>query len=207
MFSSRFFSCQFSVLFWLEVTGLRSGCRICSSDLPLTDWDMTAQPISRRAFFTGSVRPAEVASLRPPWLSADRLSGCTACGACVSACPETVIKPDAAGRPIVDFSINGCTFCGECASACPENLFRPLDTPPWNAVVSVAASCFLQSGISCQLCTDFCDADALQYDLSVRPVGALRIVHDACTGCGMCVGACPAGAISVVADPALELSE
>jgi ferredoxin len=59
--------------------------------------------------------PAQTA--RPvPWSVAidDR---CTACGACLSTCPEHALLP-AARRPLVVDA--RCTGCGECVEICPR---------------------------------------------------------------------------------------
>lgn len=154
---------------------------------------MTAPAINRRAFLRGATLPDRL----PPWVSAKALSHCTSCAECVAACPEEIISISRSGYPSVDFSHTGCTFCGACADACPEDVFGSTQDPAWDAEVRVSDDCLLKSGVSCQLCTDFCDAEALQFDLSIRPSGGLVIQLQDCTGCGMCVGACPTNAISV----------
>lgn len=41
---------------------------------------------------------------------------CTACGACIAACPFGAIVPDDVGRPLV------CVYCGVCARYCPHDV-------------------------------------------------------------------------------------
>jgi electron transport complex protein RnfB len=41
---------------------------------------------------------------------------CTACGACISTCPERALAP-AARKPSVNDSL--CTACGDCIEVCP----------------------------------------------------------------------------------------
>ncbi|MEO3416655.1 ferredoxin-type protein NapF [Roseovarius sp. CAU 1744] len=152
--------------------------------------------MNRREFLRGRPR-SDPSPHRPPWVSAQSLLQCTSCNACVSACPESILALDGAGMPKVDFSNTGCTFCGDCATACTESVFDHEREPAWRVSLTISDGCLLTSGVSCQLCTDFCDTDALALDLSQRPVGALRIDQSRCTGCGMCIGACPVTAITL----------
>ncbi|SLN12776.1 ferredoxin-type protein [Roseovarius albus] len=157
---------------------------------------MPTSAISRRDLFRGAASKPKPVN-RPPWVEQEALSRCTSCSDCVSACPEGILSLDDKHLPKVDFSSTGCTFCGDCAAACSEGVFGETEGPPWKVRLNVTNKCLLQSGITCQVCTDYCDANALRFDLSQRPVGALVIDNDNCTGCGMCVGACPVSAISV----------
>mgnify|MGYP002332841250 CR=1 FL=1 len=141
--------------------------------------------------------------MRPPWSSEQSIhDGCTSCGACLKACPESILVPGPAGTPKVDFSRGGCIFCGDCAEVCPEvgTIFAPRNDHPWSAqgglVAQINDGCMLSLGISCQICTDSCEVEALRLDLSVRPVGRIVLDTDACTGCGACVETCPEQAIT-----------
>jgi NAD-dependent dihydropyrimidine dehydrogenase PreA subunit len=49
-----------------------------------------------------------------PTLYPDR---CTACGLCLSACPEGVLALEA-GRPVFARPL-ACTYCGACEMVCP----------------------------------------------------------------------------------------
>ena len=159
---------------------------------------MGARTLSRRDFFRNPGATAPDPVPRPPWITDDSLARCTSCGDCVAACPENILTADEAGRPVVDFSSTGCTFCGDCAGACDADVFGDPAAPGWDAMIAVDGKCLLAKGISCQLCTDFCDHDALGFDVMARrPVGALVVTADNCTACGMCIGACPVGAISI----------
>jgi ferredoxin len=44
----------------------------------------------------------------PPGHFEDR---CTRCGACVDACPESILRRGSGGFPTVDFTASACTFC------------------------------------------------------------------------------------------------
>ena len=57
---------------------------------------------------------------------------CTACGACVLACPEKLIKVSSLRDPETkkkvltefDFDIGRCMFCGLCEEACPPDCLK-----------------------------------------------------------------------------------
>jgi ferredoxin len=79
---------------------------------------MIPKPVGLGAASLGAaalVSPGDRA--RPtPWSVAidDR---CTACGACLSTCPEHALLP-AARRPVV--VAERCSGCGECVEICPR---------------------------------------------------------------------------------------
>ncbi len=47
---------------------------------------------------------------------------CTACDACVNACPAAAIAKDAGGHPVVDMA--ECITCAKCLRACPVNALQ-----------------------------------------------------------------------------------
>ena len=142
---------------------------------------------------------------RPPWTSETRIrEHCTSCGDCLKACPEGILVAGPAGTPTVDFSIGACTFCAACADVCGEDVFHSTDQHPWTIKAHISPSCFLDEGIACRSCADACETDALAFDLRAGSVGLMRIVEDNCTGCGACVGSCPADAIVIGAPRVME---
>ncbi|MEO1249488.1 MAG: ferredoxin-type protein NapF, partial [Pseudomonadota bacterium] len=122
---------------------------------------------------------------------------CTSCGDCVSACPEQILATGPAGTPVVDFTKGPCTFSYACADACERSVFAARQSVPWDAQVSIANTCLLTGGVSCQSCTDACDDAALRFDFRSGLAGSILIDLDRCTGCGACVSICPVDAISV----------
>ena len=135
---------------------------------------------------------------RPPWTDEAAIrQSCTACGECITACPEGILLAGPAGTPALDFNTGACTFCGACAEACGEAVFRDTSEKPWSLVVSLSNACLLRNGVSCRTCTDACDEDALRFNLRAGPVGTIEIDAASCTGCGACVGICPTFAITL----------
>lgn len=135
---------------------------------------------------------------RPPWTTEATIRAkCVSCDACILACPTDILVHGRAKTPVVDFQKGECTFCRACADVCPETLFLPAEAAPWALIAEVSQGCLLTAGISCQLCTDACEVEALRLDLSHRPVGRIEVAEDACTGCGACVAMCPEAAITV----------
>lgn len=146
----------------------------------------------RRSFFTGD---REIV-VRPPWSTEQSVKdNCTSCGACIEACPEGILVPGPAKTPIINFTENACSFCQKCVSVCDENVFSDVSDAPWALKANIQSNCMLKLGISCQICADACLDDALKFDMSQAPSGAMLIDQTACTGCGACLSVCPAGAI------------
>ena len=56
----------------------------------------------------------------------------------------------------------------------------------------------MSAGVVCQICRDVCPEEgAIRFELAYRNAPQPRVEPDACTGCGACVGTCPAAAITV----------
>lgn len=156
----------------------------------------------RRGFLRGAVDPdhRQATARRPPWaLTPDGVftDRCTRCGDCVAACPRQVLKVGDGGYPEIVFASQGCSLCGECSRACPTGAIGSVDGAAFAWRVQVADTCLAQRGIECRLCGDACDTRALRFVPARGGIAQLRIVRDACTGCGDCVAPCPVGAIAL----------
>ena len=160
---------------------------------------MATGGLSRRELLFGR-DAAPAPPLRPPWALAESafVEACTRCDACLAACPERVLARDAAGRPVFDPQLGECTFCGACADACaPGALHRAPAAAPWRLRALVSERCLGRQGVVCFRCEDACPEQAV-----LRPRGRLAGIEvdaDRCSGCGACVGVCPAGALQLQA--------
>jgi ferredoxin-type protein NapF len=158
----------------------------------------------RRSLLRGKVRDASAADVttppRPPWSRPEQafLARCTRCDACITACPQTVLKRGDGGFPQIDFSRNGCSLCGDCARACPTGAIDPVAVPlafRWR--IQVADSCLARRGVECRVCGDACDARALRFVPARGGIAQLQVDAAACTGCGECLPVCPVAALSL----------
>lgn len=137
---------------------------------------------------------------RPPWAIAEHafVQICDRCGDCVDACPEQVLVYGRGDYPEIDFSRGGCTFCGKCVDACERGGLQAGAPHPWRSRAFIAATCRANRGTPCTRCGDTCPAGAIGFRPQVGHAAAVPILEEMlCTGCGACVSACPAAAISV----------
>ncbi|CAA7621681.1 Ferredoxin [Magnetospirillum sp. SS-4] len=161
-------------------------------------------PMSRRALFGRRTAKAAPAGHRPPWSSSAFDAACDSCGDCIKACPEAILAGDAAGRPVLVLDRGGCTFCGACDVACQprEGRSAAIDRAALAEgaralplLAELGGACISIQGVSCRLCGDPCDPRAIRFRPMVGGRVLPEISAETCTGCGVCVSACPVGAI------------
>ncbi|MBM3260058.1 MAG: hypothetical protein FJY99_09970 [Candidatus Sericytochromatia bacterium] len=155
-----------------------------------------------------AARPAppptpERTRLRPPGARDEpefqRLCGRS--GSCVAACPFRVLEQDAEGRPVLrDPRAAPCAMCPDmpCIAACGSGAlaWQPRSLRRIGLVRVEPDHCVVSKGTPCVACATACrEARAI----TPGPDGLPLVLADACTGCGSCLGACPAEG------PALEL--
>ncbi len=158
-----------------------------------------SQMTSRRAFLSARILREDRDAIRPPGADASGFADvCSRCEDCASACPEDIITFDNSGFPVLDLSAVGCTLCGDCAEACPTPALLPERVAewPWRAQIE-AASCLSMNGVSCRVCQDNCEQDAILFRLQLGGRAEPALDTEACIGCGSCSAACPAGAIAM----------
>ena len=163
--------------------------------------------LARRDLFRGRFgRPTEVRALRPPTArdEASFRAACDGCLACVTACPEKVIRLDRDHRPILQFTHGECTFCGLCADACPTDALVREGARPWTAKASIGAKCLALGGVHCRSCGDACPTTAIRFAPRVDGRFLPALADATCNGCGACVGICPVGAVQINVGPSRE---
>ncbi len=153
---------------------------------------------NRRAFLSARMLRRKSDVIRPPGAIEDRFDDlCSACGDCAQACPEEIIAFGQDGYPFVQLQTSPCTFCGECARSCATGALEVdhMDAWPWRA--RVENTCLSLNGVSCRVCHDSCDHDAIRFKLQLGGRAQPVLDRDACAGCGACAASCPAGAIAL----------
>ena len=154
---------------------------------------------NRRRFLGLWKSPVTLNVLRPPGAVAEDLlaSKCIRCGRCVEVCPYKSIFPlDArsgiwAGTPLIDVVSIPCYLCMQCVHVCPTGTLTPVgqsDVRMGTAVVDRYLCITWRGEALCRTCYNSCPFKdkAIHLD-ELRPVVDPR--H--CTGCGICVHACP----------------
>lgn len=133
---------------------------------------------------------------------------CTACHACVAACPNGVIKPasfeygiDGIMLPILKYDRKYCSYeCNLCSQTCPHGALEHISleekkkTQIALAVYDPSTCVIIQDGVNCGACSRSCPAGAIEMkENPVVPGQFLPSVNSSlCIGCGACEYACPA---------------
>lgn len=141
---------------------------------------------------------------------------CTACHACVAACPNKIIKPasfeygiDGIMLPTIKYSKKYCSYeCNACAQTCPHGALQHLTLEEKQhtqiaTAVYEPSNCIVNSeGFKCGACAKNCPVGAIQMTETASESGIFLPVIDSskCIGCGACEYACPAlpKAISII---------
>ncbi|TSA19823.1 MAG: ferredoxin-type protein NapG [Betaproteobacteria bacterium] len=155
---------------------------------------------------------AQPFALRPPGAlpEADFNAACIKCGQCVIDCPPLILKLQPAGgllpvgTPYFEPRTGACVMCPDipCMKACPTGALSPAlkrieDARMGLAVIDIE-NCLSYKGLRCEICHRECPIKGKAITLELHPRQTSKhamfipIVHsDACTGCGICVKACP----------------
>lgn len=124
---------------------------------------------------------------------------CTGCGDCIEACPYNTLFPVYDSKleknfPYLDPNMNACMMCFDfpCINACEENALKPLkkkETLKLGQAKPLIEHCInTRTGKdTCNVCRTSCPVEnVVSYNKNFQP----RFSKD-CTGCGICVQACP----------------
>lgn len=142
----------------------------------------------------------------------DFLKRCTACGACISACPTSVLTGSTNQYglrhslvPILDFDRAFCSFdCVKCTGLCPTNALRPLTlsekrTSPIGRARVNPSNCMLYvNGTNCNVCVKVCPKRAVSIILDANSRKVPIIEPELCIGCGKCSHFCPSEPYSAI---------
>ena len=133
---------------------------------------------------------------------------CTACHACVAACPNNIIKPasfeyglDGIMLPTINYSKNSCKYsCNTCSQVCPHGALEHISLEEKQhtrialATYDQTSCVVVTDGVKCGACSKRCPADAIQMKENPVVPGQFlpNIDTDKCIGCGACMDVCPA---------------
>jgi ferredoxin len=144
-------------------------------------------------------------------------SHCTACHACIAACPSRIISP-AVGEyglgglllPVVHYDRHFCGFnCNKCSQVCPNGALKhiPIEQKQRTQVgrvTFIAKNCIVfKSKTDCGACDEHCPTKAITMkEWSVKK-GLFHpsINADICIGCGACEYICPATPKAMIIKP------
>ncbi len=138
---------------------------------------------------------------------------CTACGLCISQCPNRVLRPsdelEHLMEPHMSFEAGYCRpECTVCSQVCPAGAILPV-TPEEKTQIHIGFAtvdlglCVVNAdGVSCGNCSRHCPAGAIHMVAkdADNPESLLipSVDKEACIGCGACENLCPARPYSAI---------
>ncbi|MCK9626405.1 MAG: 4Fe-4S binding protein [Bacteroidales bacterium] len=131
---------------------------------------------------------------------------CTACQACVSACPRGIIKPalgqygiDGFMMPVLSYEKQFCGYdCNICSQVCPNRALLPISLEEKKLtqigrVKFIAKNCIVYlKGTDCGACEEHCPTKAIKMVPFKNGLYFPSVHRDICIGCGGCEYVCPA---------------
>jgi ferredoxin-type protein NapF len=132
-------------------------------------------------------------------------SVCTACHACLSACPTRVLQPaflqhgiKGMLQPFMDYHNNFCNYeCTKCMEVCPTGALIFL-TPENKKRTQLGKAKFIEKNCvvytdetACGACSEHCPSKAVDMVFYKPGLTIPEVTEDICVGCGACEYACP----------------
>jgi polyferredoxin len=151
-------------------------------------------------------------------------NSCTACGLCISVCPNDVLHPSVRQyglegfmQPVMDYHKGFCQYnCTLCTEICPTYALKPLlqeakKLTQIGKVVFIKDNCIVKTEkTACGACSEACPTKAV---FMIPYEGTLLIPdtnQEICIGCGHCEYSCPTvpyKAIFVDGNPVHQVSK
>lgn len=145
------------------------------------------------------------------------MDNCTACHACVMACPNEIIKPavlqyglEGFMLPTLSFEKGFCSYdCHKCSDVCPNAALLPMSLEKkritkLGQVKFIAGNCLVfKLKDNCGLCSEHCPTNAIKMKdwKGQKGVKFPYLEKEYCIGCGGCENACPATPKAMVVEP------
>ncbi len=140
-------------------------------------------------------------------------SHCTACGLCVTACTNDVLRPSGKVssflQPEMSYERGYCRpECTSCSDVCPTGAILPITSAEKTAIqigyaVWIRDNCVvLTDDVNCDNCATHCPTGAITMvssnadDPDARKIPAIET--ERCNGCGACEHLCPARPFSAI---------
>lgn len=133
---------------------------------------------------------------------------CTACHACIAACPEKIIRPasfeygiDGIMLPTIKYNNGSCRYdCNKCSHTCPHGALEhiSLETKQKTQIALATynpTTCIINTeGFRCGACSRNCPTGAISMVEGAEGDGKRipSINPSLCIGCGACSEVCPA---------------
>ena len=156
--------------------------------------------------------PVRAGRLVPPGARSPKefYDNCTACGLCIAACPNGVLRPSGdlehLMQPYMSYERGYCRpECTVCGSVCPTGAILPLNAPQKSdihigiAEIDYELCVVNRDSVNCGNCARHCPSNAI---LMVEKEGSqLRLPSVdgiLCIGCGACEYLCPSRPYSAI---------
>lgn len=159
--------------------------------------------------------PVREQRILPPGAKSDRhiTIHCTTCQLCISACPNSVLRPSAdlqhLMQPEVSYERGYCRpECNRCSQVCPNGAIQPI-SPIEKASLQIGHAVWIKEncvpltdGVECGNCARHCPSAAITMVPSVPGNDSApkipAINTELCIGCGACENLCPARPFSAI---------